>query len=1091
MDARGSPLVFPAENRRSTFAPASARVLALATVALMVLGVLPAVLATSGGGPSATPVRSPGSGAGPSASGPATATSGAAPPLRGVVFNAPGPRPAAWGPSGTPPGWEALSAGAPATARPPAGPAAGNSTATSWNNRLCSGITPGFPSLSGSAQGSYSSTCYGHDEAAIQFYSTLPGSGANVTWNVTLPTDRSATLNQSDLYSAIWFGMTLADPAAWMDQCFLEVQLYPDQTYYNPGPLAPNDTVNGAWVGAVVAWQIQASSGNETPCFYEPLYLKGHPGPSYLNMTQGDDLLITMNGSARSTTGEQVVVQDLTNGQSSTVVLYNATGGFPLNPAYTTNSYSDALPWNPGGEYPVDFGYETGHAGNPDWADNNSDGGCSPGLESTPSDPSAPCAGYDPGSWANDTLNPLKLQLPKFFDATRSTKAAQVAFSQNFGGIDLDSQLGGPGCTDLAGSGWCSDPWFSYSCDFASFEFGAVDYATYSNDFGKYYQFAAQPEENALGLSYYPPTNFSVPACSSPSYTVTVGSSGAGAGVAYFLSHAYSTPTGVTGIGAGTYSLNAISSGTVPFSHWATTGAVSVGARTSAYTSLTVTGAGTVTAVYNSTATSTKITFADSPSGTIGLDPSLNYHGPTSGNGSPIGTFSSGGTHSLVASVYSVQAYPATGYVFSSWSVSTGISVASLDTPYTWLVVAGTAATATLTAHYTKAGSASEPFYVSVVGNGTVAVLGHTVTGTSGSPGSASFHPSVGSYPVVATPGTGANSVHWVVGAAGVMTNFSLSTKITIEAGATYLEAVFSEQATLTLADSPAADGAITFVPSYGASTPHTSGSTESLSPGTYTLLADPFSGLVFVGWTVSGGATLSAPTQLTTNVTVTSSATVTASYAAGGKGVGVKFVPSPTGDGAIQLDGMSTYSSSTTNSSLAPGLHLVSAIPAAGYVFSKWTGGTKVLLVGPSTQYGQEINVTGSGSSLTATFTTGTYAFTFVSVQPVGSAITVKVNGVILHSGDTTYLPTGRYSAPFAGGGIGTNGGWTTTSNITFTNRTTTSASFIITGSGTLYLVLVSNTSGGGVPMGPRLVLAVPPTLPVGAELKAWYRPT
>jgi hypothetical protein len=992
-----------------------------------------------------------------------------------------------------PPGWEALQgAASPNSGGGWGNGGAGNSTASGWDNRFCAGVWPGFPSASGSPQGTYASECYGHDEPGIDFYSTLPGSGGNVSWNVTLPTDRSPTLNQSNLYSAIWFGMTLSDPAAWMDQCFLELQFYPDQTFYNPGPLFPNDTVNGAWIGAAVAWQIQASTGFENPCFYEPLYLNGHPGPAFLNMTQGDNILVTMAGSTTSTTGEKLVIHDQTNGQSSTIVLYNSTGGFPLNPSYTANDYENGLQWTPGGEYPVVFAFETGHAGNPDWPSNNSYGGCSPGAQSTPGDPAAPCPSYDPGSWANDTATSWKIQVPMFFNLQRSTQAAQVAFTQDFGGIDLDSQIGGTGCADAAGSAWCSYPWYSYSCASQAFEFGATDYATFSSDFGKYNEYAQQPQENALGFSFYPPTNFSVPTCADPSYTVTVSSSGTGAGAAFFLSHAYSASAAVPGVGPGTYSLNAINSGGGKFDHWVTTGLVSVAIKTSAYTSLTVTGSGTVSAVFSTTARTTKLTFLDLPSGTIGLDPSLTFSGPLTGDGNPVGTFVNGGTHSLSPGIYSVQAYPSAGYVFSSWSTSVGLTAASTSMPYTWLVVTGTSTTGSLTAHYTKSGSSSEPVDLDVFGNGSVTFLGHTVAGSATTIGTGFFHPSVGTYPISGTAGSGANTVQWFYGAAAVMTNFSASSEVTLEAGPTQIDAVFSELAPVTLSDSPTTGGAITFVPPFGPSAARSSGSTETLSPGTYTVVADPFTGMDFSGWSVSGGATVAAPTDLVTNVTVVSAATVTASYTIASKTVGVKFVPTPSGEGSVQLDGMSQYATSTTNATVSLGLHTVSAIPAPGFLFSHWTGGSKVLLLGASTATDQLINVTGTGSSLTATFTPGTYPFTFVAIQGPGSNITVKVNGVILHSGDTEYLPSGHYSAPFAGGGIGFNGGWTATSNITFTNRSTTTSSFVVAGSGTLYLILVSNASRGGAPMLPiatELAASAPSGSPT-VEMRAWLRP-
>ena len=965
-------------------------------------------------------------------------------------------------------------------------------TASNWNNRFCAGVWPGFPTLSGNPQGTYASGCYGHDEPGVQFYSTLPGSGGNVSWNVTLPTDRTPTENQSNLYSAIWFGMTLADPAAWMDQCFLELQFYPDQTFYNPGPMFPNITVNGAWIGAAVAWQIEASNGFENPCFYEPLYLNGHPGPAFLNMTQGDNIVVTMTGSTTSTTGEKLVIRDQTNGQSSTIVMFNSTGGFPLNPAYSTNSYEAGLQWTPGGEYPVVFAFETGHAGNTNWPANNSYGGCSPASSRHPPTPGRPARVTTPAAGRTTRSRRGRSRSP--CSSTPSIRARRPRSGSRRTSAGSTSNPGSEARGARTPPALRGAPTRGTATRVTSPRSSSAPPTTPRSrpTSGSTNQYAQQFQENALGFGFYPPTNFSIPTCAAPSFTVTVGTSGTGVGAAYFLSHAYSAGTAVTGVGPGTYSLSAINSGSGKFDHWASTGGVTVTTKTSAYTSLTVTGTGTVTAVFSGTPRTTKVAFADVPTGTIGVLPSLNYHGSYTGNGAPIGTLSSGSKLTLPPGIYSVQAYPAAGYVFGSWSASAGLTISSAQTPLTWLTVTGGTTTATLTASYTKMGTASEPFYVYAVGNGSVTVLGHTVTGTTTVTGIGTFHPSVGTYQVTATPGSGANSAQWFFGPAAIMTNFSLTTEVTVEAGPSFLEAVFGEQATVTLSDSPATAGAITFVPPFGSPAAHLSGATETLAPGTYTVVADPFTGMNFVGWSVSGGATLSTPSQMVTNVTVTSSATVTASYASAAKTVGVKFVPSPGSDGSVQLDGMTTYAVSTTNSTVSVGLHTVSAIPAPGFVFSHWTGGSKVLLVGTSTAADQVINVTGTGSSLTATFTAGTYPFTFVAVQPTGSDITVKVNGVVLHSGDTEYLATGHYSAPFAGGGIGSNGGWTSTSNITFTNRSTTSSSFIVFGSGTLYLILVANGTGGGGPMlGPHAAATkAMPTLPAWAELLVWYRP-
>src|SRR5208282_3805375 len=167
----------------------------------------------------------------------------------------PGPHPAAWGPSGEPPG--ALAAYESIT-----GSDGGHSQPSATS---CDGIWPY------DGQGGYTNwSCYGHDEPGIEFYSPEPGSGGNVTWNVTLPIDRSATQNQSSLYVAIWFGMTLSAPGAWMNQCFLELQFYPDETYYNGGGTSnPQVTVNGMWIAYAVAWQIDLSNDGEDSCFSE------------------------------------------------------------------------------------------------------------------------------------------------------------------------------------------------------------------------------------------------------------------------------------------------------------------------------------------------------------------------------------------------------------------------------------------------------------------------------------------------------------------------------------------------------------------------------------------------------------------------------------------------------------------------------------------------------------------------------------------------------------------------------------------------------------------------------------------------------
>ncbi|HYK94173.1 MAG TPA: hypothetical protein VEY07_09070 [Thermoplasmata archaeon] len=987
-----------------------------------------------------------------------------------VVFNAPGPHPSAWGLHGLPPGSEALATSARHSGSwGGGGGSAGSSSASNWENRFCAGVWPSVSPLSDeNPQGYYASGCYGHDEPGIDFYSNLPGSGGNVTWKVTLPVDRSPTLNQSNLYSAIWFGMTLSDPYSWMDQCFLELQFYPDQTFYNPGPMFPNWTVNGAWIGAAVAWQIQASSGFENPCFYEPLYLNGVPGPAFLNMTQGDQISVTMTGWPGSTTGELLQINDVTNGQASTVDLYNSTGHIPLNPAYVANNYENSLEWTPGGEFPIAFSYETGHAGNFNWPSNNSFGGCSPGPTSTPADPGAPCPSYDPGSWANDTATPWKIQNPVFFNAHASSQAAQVGFDQDFGGISLISQLSGGTCNGETGAAWCSYPWYSYSCGAHAFEFGATDYTGVTSDFGKYNQYATSIHGNALGFGFYPPTNFSVPTCGAPSYAVTVGSSGTG-GAAYFLSTPYSTATTVVPVGAGDYSLNAIPSAGSAFGHWAVTGGVSVATATSAWTTVTVTGNGTLTAVFTATPTMTKVKFSDVPFGKVGLDPTMEYNGPFTGTGNPIATLPNGASWSLAPGIYSVQALPRAGYNFSYWTVSNaGGVIAAAAFPYTWLTVTGAASSVTVTAWYTATHS-KVTVELAVFGNGTVTAGALTVTNVGAGPAIGIVHGLAGTHPLVATPGVGTDRVLWLYGGSGVMTNFSLSTYITTEEGFTIIEAIFYDVESLTVSSSSASAGSVSFV---APATSSFSSATVNVSPGFYGVAADPAPGYAFTSWSTTGGVTALSPSDAVTVIDLVTAGTVTANFASATSTSTLTVGASGGAGGWATLDGVASYMTPTAVSSVSDGLHWVAETAEPGQVFSGWSLSGNVSAVGAPVGIAQEINVTGDASVL-ATFTAGVFPVTFVAWEPEGtgaSSATLTIGGHTLTSGQTVWLSSGTYTATLSGVDDLLRGG-SGTSNLTIgPGHPSTGISVTVQGSGTLYALYGDSDhdlgTGGALPV-------------------------
>ncbi|MCI4336810.1 MAG: hypothetical protein L3K17_06405 [Thermoplasmata archaeon] len=978
-------------------------------------------------------------------------------PTGRVVFNAPGPRPGAWSASGAPPGAEALGALTPHAAGSGSWGSGGAGSAATWQNRFCTGVWPSFGGAG--SQNVYASGCYGHDEPGIEFYSNLPGSGGNVTWNFSLPVDRSATLNQSSNYVAIWLGMTLTDPYAWMDQSFLELQFYPDQTFYNPGPLFPNLTVNGAWVAAAVVWQIQASTGAENPAFYQPMYLGGIPGPAFLNMTQGDQIGVSMTGWTASLTGEVLSIVDQSNGQTSNVTLFNGTGNYPLDPSYLTNNFENGLEWTPGGEYPVSFAFETGHGANGAWPENNSFGGCSPGPKSTPSDPGAPCPSYDPGLWANDTAKPWAIKVPTFSNAQATVTPAQVGFTQDFGGISLVSQLSGGACNGQAGAAWCSYPWWSFSCRNHAFTFGALDYTGVTSDFGKYNQFAQTIEGNALGFGFYAPTNFSIPTCANPSYTVTVGSSGGGS--AYFLSHGYTAPTAVPGVGAGLYALNAINDvAGARFDHWSTSGAVSVDQPTSAYASLIVNGTGNVTAIYSATPRTTAVTFLDSPKGSVELDPGLTYNGPFLGTGNSIGTFRNGTSASLSAGIYSIQAYPEVGYNFTGWAVNnSGATIAASAFPYTWLVVSGTAATVTVTAQYTKTtvGAIAE---LEVVGNGTV-TLGPLTVVDNGTPYAIGLaHPRVGTWPMTATPGVGNNHVEFLYNPSGVMSNFSMATHITLEQGLTFIEAVFYDDVPVAFTASGA--GAISLIGSSGGPGANF---TVDLIAGNYTVGADAFGGAAFGYWTSTGGVLVQSPSSVVTSIMVSGAGTVTAWFSTAST-TSVHLGAKPWWGGSELFDGLSSITVPFWNSSVALGLHWASAVPAAGWVFTNWNTTGGVALVGGPAAIGQEFNVTGSGR-LIPVFAPGVFPVTFVAWQPSGASLpssaTLTVSGTTIGTGETVWLAAGLYHATVSTGKVHVEH-WTATSNLTLRNGNPAGVTIVVTGSVTVYALLgIHHGSGGG----------------------------
>ncbi|MCI4327643.1 MAG: hypothetical protein L3K16_08460 [Thermoplasmata archaeon] len=974
-----------------------------------------------------------------------------------VTFQVHGPHPASWG-GPTPPG-------APTPELPQPGSGGWWGGDQSDLNDRCAGV---WPSVAGQSQ--YYGSCYGHDEPGIDPYSALPGSGGNVTWNLQLPVDRSPTANQSSLYIAIWFGMTLTDPYAWMDQCFLELQFYPDSSWSNP-----TGTVDGVWDGAAVAWQIQASTGFETPCYYSPLMQHGGHG-AYFQMTQGDSINVTMNGWIGDPYGENISVQDDSSGQSSVLTMYNSSGNYPVDPAYSTSGWANSLWWTPGGETPVSFAFETGHAANPLIPENNSYDGCSPGTPpSTALDGAVPCPSYDPGSWANDTLQPWEIHAPTFFNAATRQTAAQVGFTQDLGGlgfIDGDDGLGSWTCLGHETSAYCAYPWYSFSCSTDAYNFGATDYPTTSDDFGKALEFQQATTANAAGLGYYLPTNESVPSCGSSS-TVTVDSTGSGNGTVDFLDRTVPNTVRVfDNVSAGNYSLDAQPAAGYEFVDWGVGGGASVASTADAYTNVDVTGPCVLTANFAAIGSSggndANVTFL-SANGEANVSVVAGFSSASFGAHAALDTWqvTNGTTLDLHPGLYSLAAEPPSGYNFTGWQTSGALRLSTPTLPNTILDVP-VDSTGNVTATYTQAVAYAGVLIYTPNPADIVRLDGSNY---SGGASFASLLP--GSYTLSYAPAPGGRFQTWEYGGLAVMTNFSQTTWVTLEGGLSEILAVGYTLENVTL-NTTAGAGEVTWnAPENVSAVAVPSGTTfvlntSSASPGdpaVFGLVATPAAGWSFANWSVSNGtaAYLSHPFGFTTNVVLNSTGvaplTLTANFVAGGTVLG-NLTVYPSGAGSVDL-GYATGPLTNGTGGVPNGTFYVVQAPSPGYVVRGLTvtNGTASLVQGttPTTQPWSPwvwlVTIVGpTAATLNATFAPLTYPVTFVANSPVGNPVGT-VNGTALGGDGTVWLANGTYSLSVV---LGTNVrfvDWTASwGRLVVATPSLSTTMVTVTGPGTLY---------------------------------------
>jgi hypothetical protein len=279
----------------------------------------------------------------------------------------------------------------------------------------------------------------GHDEPSLLYYSTTPGSGNSNLYNLTLPTDPVAAPLQNgtgstwnfQLHPAFWFGMAMCDDQdapnpgiacpADSDRnihrstdphsanyigtapgaAFMEMQFYPPGW----GPVSCTDAFgnqDGKWCAAMTIDSVQSNSNtgqaNNAACNSlvggEPVnwamitksgvpVAPARPDTGFgnqaivtsdsLEFSNGDKLTVDMHDTAA---GFQVVIHDLTTGQSGSMTASTANGfghalfqptassctmvNYAYHPMYSTSGPDTRVLWA-AHSYNVAFSDEIGH----------------------------------------------------------------------------------------------------------------------------------------------------------------------------------------------------------------------------------------------------------------------------------------------------------------------------------------------------------------------------------------------------------------------------------------------------------------------------------------------------------------------------------------------------------------------------------------------------------------------------------------------------------------------------------------------------------------------------------------------------------
>lgn len=257
----------------------------------------------------------------------------------------------------------------------------------------------------GGERGEIGDVYIGHDEPSVGFYSTTPGSGSNVQWEITLPKERKLPATQTfENQITFWFSMALCDPNSFPNgpctpnsdtnnpnaagAALLELQFYPpgfppfinaiscdlkhwcaamtiDSLEVQPdGTVNPNCTepVNFAFIQKNGAPAGPPGPGTQTDASFTP-------NAQTLLMNQGDRIRITIRDTPAGllnqvedldTHQSGFIVASVANGFENTDPATCATAPFAFHPEFNTAAFGNFVPWAVL-QANVNFSSEIGH----------------------------------------------------------------------------------------------------------------------------------------------------------------------------------------------------------------------------------------------------------------------------------------------------------------------------------------------------------------------------------------------------------------------------------------------------------------------------------------------------------------------------------------------------------------------------------------------------------------------------------------------------------------------------------------------------------------------------------------------------------